>query len=157
MKATVKRGKKGVFTRRAALLSASLGLIAAEGARSAQLHAQRSLALNVYATTPGQYHRTGFLLSQIYASGQANAGTLGIIVGDRASYASQIEYGTGRHELSPAQLQAYLDALPRGGNLIFGRTGQAYLLPGPFIGPAAVLARTLTRERLRRLMLTLWA
>ncbi|UQN04864.1 hypothetical protein [Deinococcus sp. QL22] len=156
MKVTIKRGQRNVFQRRAALLSASLGLIAADGARSAELQAKRSLNLNVYGTLPGQYTRTNNLLNQIYASGQANLGTLGILVGDRAPYASEVEYGTGPHELSPAQLQAYLDTLPRGGLLRFGRTGQAYLLPGPYLGPATVFARTLTRERLRTLMLTLW-
>ncbi|MFC6751474.1 hypothetical protein [Deinococcus aquaticus] len=111
----------------------------------------------MYGTVAGEYDRTGHLRTEVFASGAANAGTLGLVVGDRAPYASEIEFGTGPYELNEAQRQAYLDVLPRGGLLRFGRTGQAYLLPGPYIGPALMFARTLTRERLIALMVALWS
>lgn len=156
MKITVKSGSKGLWKRRARAISRGLNGIAREGARSAELHARRGLMLNVYSTERGAYTRTRRLLGQVYASGQANATSLGIVVGDRAEYASFIEFGTGPYELTEQQLSAYLEALPRGGLLNFGRSGKAYLLPGPYLGPAITFARTLTRERLERLMQEAW-
>lgn len=153
----IERNGSRVVRRRAALLSSALTPIAKQGERAALLHARRGLELNVYGTVSGEYDRTGRLRSELFASGAANAGTLGIVIGDRAPYASAIEYGTGPYELNEVQRQAYLDALPRGGLLRFGRTGQAYLLPGPYIGPALMYARTLTRERLMALMVALWS
>ena len=67
-----------------------------------------------------------------------------------------MELGTGPYELSEAQLAAYLDDLPRGGLLSFGRSGKAYMRPGPYVGPAMQLARTLTRERFVKLMEGVW-
>ncbi|MFC6662973.1 hypothetical protein [Deinococcus multiflagellatus] len=78
-------------------------------------------------------------------------------MGDRANHASFVEYGTGPHALTPAQLAGYLEALPPGGLLRFGRSGRAYLLPGPFIGPALFAARYRTHQRIRQLLQELWA
>lgn len=153
----IERKGSRVIRKRAALLSSALTPIAKQGERAALLHARRGLELNVYGTVSGEYDRTGHLRTELFADSVANAGTLGITVGDRAPYASEIEFGTGPYELNQAQLQAYLDALPRGGLLRFGRTGQAYLLPGPYVGPALMFARTLTRERLNALTVALWS
>lgn len=156
MTAKVKRGDRRIYQKRMALLQAALDPLAKQGASTAEIHARRGLMLNVYNTVPGEYDRTKNLLRSVYASGQGNGATLGILVGDNANYASLIEYGTGPHEMSPAQLQQHLEVLPKGGLLRFGRTGQAYLLPGPYIGPAIIYARTLTRERLHTLMQSLF-
>lgn len=158
MKMSVKRGSKGVYGKRARALSRALDRLGREGARDGEAHARRSLAANVYSTAPGnRYRRTGHLLSQIYSAGHGNATSLGILLGDQATYASEVEYGTGPYELSPAQLEAYLVALPPGSVLSFGRSGLAYMLPGPYIGPGLRFAQFKTHERLRALLQQLWS
>lgn len=155
-KAGFKRGSAGVFARRRQQLSQALQRLAEQGADDAELHAKKGLMLNVYGTARGRYERTGHLLGQVYADGHANSTSLGVQVGDRAEYASQIEYGSGPHELSPQQLKKYLDVLPPSGLLQFGRSGKAYLLPGPYVGPAIYLARLRTTQRMQVLMQELW-
>lgn len=98
----IERGSKGLWAKRAKALSKGLTGLAWEGARSAELHVRRGLMINVYATEPGVYERTT-LLRQVYSAGQANATSLGILVGNRAPYAMEIEFGTGPYELSEAQ------------------------------------------------------
>lgn len=156
MKATVKRGSKGVYAKRAKALTRELPRIAAASALEGHAQAQRGLAANVYSTTPGNYRRTGLLLSQVYSGGTAGPVSLTIELGDRAPYASNVEYGTGPYELSAAQLEAYLQVLPPGGLLRFGRSGQAYLLPGPYLGPGLRFAQFKTHERLQALLQKLW-
>ncbi|MBZ9715489.1 hypothetical protein [Deinococcus multiflagellatus] len=156
MKARTKRGSASVFRKRAQALQRNLGAIAQQGARTAELHARRGALLNVYQTAPGEYRRSRALLRHIYASGHASGSVIGIQVGDRANYASFVEYGTVPHALTPAQLASYLEALPPGGLLRFGRSGRAYLLPGPFIGPALFAARHRTHARIRQLLQELW-
>ncbi|UQN05457.1 hypothetical protein [Deinococcus sp. QL22] len=157
MRVKIEQGSKGLWAKRAKAISKGLGGLARDGARSAELHVRRGLQINVYATEPGEYERTKLLLRQVYSAGQANATSLGILVGNRAPYATEIEFGTGPYELSEAQLASYLEVLPRGGQLQFGRSGKAYLLPGPTLGPGITFARTLTRERFQRLMADAWA
>lgn len=157
MKGSFKRGSAGMFRQRAEQFRKRLPEIAQAGAKDAELHAKRGLVINVYGTEPGEHYvRTGLLLREVYASGQANGSSLGILVGDRAEYASDIEYGSGPHALTPQQLERYLNTLKPGGLLRFGRSGQAYLLPGPYIGPAIHYARYRTAERVRALMRELW-
>lgn len=156
MKGRVKRGSAGVFRKRAEALSKNLPALATQGARTAKLHAQRGVRLNVYDTERGEYRRSRDLLRSIYANGEANGSSVGIQVGASAPYASFIEYGTGPMGLSPEQLNGYLEVLPPGGLLRFGRSGRAYLLPGPFISPALFAARHLTQQRARQLLQDLW-
>lgn len=157
MKGRVKRGSAGVFRKRAEALRKNLPALATQGARTAQLHARRGVMLNVYDTERGEYRRSRDLLRSIYANGEANGSSVGIQVGASAPYASFIEYGTGPMGLSPEQLNGYLEVLPPGGLLRFGRSGRAYLLPGPFIAPALFAARHLTQQRARQLLQDLWA
>ena len=156
MKGRVKRGSAGVFRKRAEALRKNLPALATQGARTAQLHARRGVMLNVYDTERGEYRRSRDLLRSIYASGAANGSSVGIQVGASVPYASFIEYGTGPMGLSPEQLNGYLEVLPPGGLLRFGRSGRAYLLPGPFIAPALFAARHLTQQRARQLLQDLW-
>lgn len=155
-KGTFKRGSKGVFSKRAKAIRSNMDALAKQGARTGLLHAQRGLVLNVYGTERGAYTRTRHLFRQLYADGHANRSSIGIQVGDRAEYASDIEYGSGPHELSPQQLNGYLEVMKPGGLLRFGRSGKAYLLPGPYVGPAIHYARLLTIQRVRALMHELW-
>ncbi|GGL18308.1 hypothetical protein [Deinococcus radiotolerans] len=157
MKGKVKRGSAGVFRQRAEALRKNLPALATQGARTAELHARRGLMLNVYDTVRGEhYRRTRTLLKSIYAHGEANGSSIGIQLGADAPYASVIEYGSGPMGLTPEQLNGYLEVLPPGGLLRFGRSGRAYLLPGPFIGPALFAARARTHQRVRQLMQDLW-
>ncbi|GAA0508371.1 hypothetical protein [Deinococcus depolymerans] len=156
MKVKVERARRDLWRRRAREISRALPALAAQGARTGLLHAQRGAMANVYSTEPGQYERTRELLRGIYADSNANASSLGIVVGDRANHASFVELGTGPYALSEEQRQVHLNTLPRGGLLRLGRSGKAYLLPGPFIGPAITYARTLTRERLNAVMADAW-
>lgn len=157
MKLKVQRGSKGVFQKRADALRQNLKALAQQGARTAELKARESLMVNVYRTERGGYRRTRNLFRQVYAEGEASRTSLGIHVGDRAEYASFVEFGTGPYALSEQQLKAYLDALPPGGLLRFGRSGKAYMLPGPYIAPALFYARHLTHVRARALLRELWA
>lgn len=141
MKGRVKRGSAGVFRKRAEALKKNLPALATQGARTAQLHARRGVMLNVYDTERGEYRRSRDLLRSIYANGESNGSSVGIQVGASAPYASFIEYGTGPMGLSPEQLNGYLEVLPPSGLLRFGRSGSAYLLPGPFIAPSLWAAR----------------
>lgn len=156
MKLKIERERKGLWKKRARAISKGLPGLAKQGARTARLHAQRGAMANIYSTERGAYRRTRLFLRSIYAAGEANATSLGLIVGDRANYASFIELGTGPYELTEEQLASYLEVLPRGGLLRFGRSGKAYLLPGPVISPAMQFARTLTRERFVQLMEAVW-
>lgn len=155
-KGQFKRGSEGIFARRAQQLSKGLNAIAKQGARTAELHARKGLVVNVYGTERGKYRRTRNLLYKVYADGHASRTSIGIQVGDKAEYASNIEYGSGPHELTPQQLNGYLEVLKPGGVLRFGRSGKAYLLPGPYIGPALYYTRLLTTQRVRALMRELW-
>ncbi|KQR37727.1 hypothetical protein ASF71_14700 [Deinococcus sp. Leaf326] len=146
-----------MYAKRGKALSRELPRLAAAAAQDGLSQAQRGLSANVYATAPGlRYQRTGQLLRQLYAAGTAGSGSLTVELGDRAAYASHIEYGTGPYELSPAQLEAYLKVLPPGGLLQFGRSGRAYLLPGPYIGPGLRFAQFKTHERVQAFMQKLW-
>ncbi|MFC4636994.1 hypothetical protein [Deinococcus hohokamensis] len=158
MKSKFKSGSRDVLKERRKLLGRNLNALAKQGARTAELHSQKGLILNVYGTEPGEhYRRTRKLLRDVYATGQANSTGLGIQVGNRAEYASLIEYGSGPYELSPQQLESYLEAVPAGGLLRFGRSGKAYLQPGPFNAPALHTARLLTIQRMHQLMQDLWS
>lgn len=157
MKAKFKRGSSGVFKDRARDLRRALPALAAQGARTAELHAKRGLVVNIYGTERGKYSRTRKLLQQVYAQGHASGTSLGIQVGDNAEYASFIEFGTGPWALTPEQLNGYVQGMNPGSLLRFGRSGKAYLIAGPYIAPAMHSARHLTHGRMQRLMQELWA
>ncbi|SMB93305.1 hypothetical protein [Deinococcus hopiensis] len=154
----VRKGSKTVFARRAAQLQTALDAIARKVAAEGERHAQRGAYLNIYGTVPGHvYVRSNHLFNSIYSNGSAVMGAVLVELGDRADYASDVEYGTGPYTLTQQQLDAYLKTLPPGGLLRFGRTGQAYMLPGPYIGPALQLVRYRTQVEVRDLMRRLWA
>ena len=157
MKAKVKRGARGVNKRRARELSRALPGIAAKAQKAAYLQAALALNAGVYGTAPGRYRRTGNLRQSLSASAQANGTSIGLQVIDTAEYASAIEFGTGPHELSAGQLAAYLEAMPEGGLLNFGRSGKAYMLPHPYIGVGLYKGRSVTLQELRALLQRLWA
>ncbi|GGR31482.1 hypothetical protein [Deinococcus ruber] len=137
---------KKIVSKRRSAIESKLQALAETAAIAGEQQAQRGLTANVYGTEPGKYRRTKRLKFSTYKDGQYSGGVLRVILGDTAPYADKIEYGTGPHELSPAQLQQYLDVLPRGGLLRFGRSGKAYLYPGPYIGPGLIFARYRVRE-----------
>ncbi len=134
------------ITGRRKAIEAQLQHIAEAAAIAGEQHAQRGLQANVYGTAPGAYRRTRRLKYSTYKDGLYAAGVLQVILGDTAPYADKIEYGTGPHEFSEAQLKQYLEVLPKGGLLKFGRSGKAYLYPGPYIGPGLIFARYKVRE-----------
>jgi len=154
----LRRGSKTVLARRATQLQAGLGAIAPKVAKEGEHHARRGAYLNVYGTVPGRvYQRTNTLFNRIHSSGSASGGQVVVTLGDSAPYASDVEFGTGPHQMTQAQLDAHLKSLPPGGLLRFGRTGQAYMLPGPYIGPALRLVQYRTQQEVQYLMRRLWA
>lgn len=158
MKSKIQRGSQGVYTRRAKALSQQLGNIARQGAVDGRAHAQKGLQLNVYGTPAGnRYVRTSHLMNRLYVLHQVSRTSLSITLGNQASYASQIEHGTGPWELSDQQLLKHLEGLPAGGYLVLGRSGQKYLLPGPYIGPALFFAQHQTHQRIQELLRDMWA
>jgi len=140
------------FGKRRQAIESQLQALAESAAIAGEQHAQRGLQANVYGTAPGAYRRTHRLKYSTYKDGTYAAGLLRVVLGDTAPYADKIEYGTGPHELSPAQLQQYLETLPKGGLLKFGRSGKAYLYPGPYIGPGLIFARYKVREQMALLV-----
>ncbi|WP_147364010.1 hypothetical protein [Deinococcus cavernae] len=158
MKAEIKRrGSRTVLRRRMAQIQTQVDVIAQRVAKEGERHAQRGAYLNVYSTVVGQgYLRTRHLFDQIYAVGHGAGGQISVTVGDYASYASEVEFGSGPFALNAAQMEGYLKALAPGKLLTFGRSGQKYLLPGPYIGPALHLVQYRTQWEIRDLMRRLW-
>ncbi|WP_309571676.1 hypothetical protein [Deinococcus sp.] len=152
----VKRGRATLLAQRIRALEQALPRLATRAAKIAELQAKRGLMLNVYGTAPGTYQRTEQLLLKVYAAGQAGAGRINVVVGDQAAYASLVEYGTGPSEFTEPQLLGYLEAMPEPRLLRFGRSGQKYLLPGPYVLPAVFIARHQTRQAVQGLIRTLW-
>lgn len=109
----------------------------------ANLDLQANLFMSVYGTTPGSvYVRTGNLKSpaNTSASNLSQNRTYVIRLASDATYASDIEYGSGASEIDPALLQQLSEA-SGGKGIVFGRSGINYMLPGPFVLPATVKAR----------------
>lgn len=158
MKSQLKRkGSRSVFKRRAAQLQAGLPIITARVTQEGIRHAQRGAFLNIYGTTPGAYERTSKLFGQIYGYGQAAGASIRVELGSNAPYSSFVEYGTGSARITPHQMEAMLETLPPGNLLRLGRSGQNYMVPGPFIGPALWLVRHRAHWEVQYLMRRLWA
>lgn len=127
--------------KRLTALQAQLPALVARVAAQGQQHAARGLQANVYGTAAGRYRRTGRLRGELFSSGQYAAGQLHLQLGDRAPYASLVEYGTGTTRITDPALQHLLAGLPPGGLLRLGRSGRAWMLPGPYLAPALAFAR----------------
>ncbi|MFC3833510.1 HK97 gp10 family phage protein [Deinococcus rufus] len=153
----LRRGHPTLLADRRRALKAALPRLAQRARDTAEAQAQRGLQLNVYGTVEGAYRRTHRLEASVYAAAQVTGGRLNVVVGDRAEYASFVEFGTGPHELTEPQLLAYLQAAAEPRLLRFGRSGQAYLLPGPYLTPAVFIARYQTRQTVQTLLRSLWA
>ena len=99
-------------------------------------HAQLGARRNIYDSAPGAYRRTGDLLRAMNVSSSASAGRATVTVGNTASYALAVELGNSPG-ISVAQDQA-LSAANRNPEapISLGRSGRAFTVAGPFIGPA---------------------
>jgi hypothetical protein len=106
----------------------------------AEYFARQGTLAGVYNTLPGRYVRTELLLESIYATPAIAGGNIGIEVGNRASYASSVEYGSYGEYQSPEELRALAEAAPGFGPLYLGRSGLKWQTPNPAITRAAVLA-----------------
>ena len=157
MPSGIKRlGSRGVFARRAAQLGVELVRATRQVEQEAAEKARQGLTLNVYGTIPGHYSRTWALFISLRSSSQSSGGQATITLEDGAPYASFIEFGTGPSAISQQQLDQYLASLPPGRLMTFGRSGQAYMLPGPYIGPAVWYARARMQAELRAVLVRLW-
>lgn len=109
-------------------------------------HALLGVDANVYSTEPGAYERTEQLKRSIYAK-VLTSGTFGVEVGATADYAAHIEYGTSVNALSQSQLETAVTNRGKPESpLTYGRSGVRWMLPGPFILPAAAYGRVLLEK-----------
>lgn len=128
-----------------------------EGARAAAvLLAAEGLTRSVYGTVPGRrYVRTGTLARSVTVRVLSRGANVTLELLARAPYASLVEYGSGPSPLNEVQLRTLAEALP-GSPLVFGRSGQKYLLPGPFLLPAAVGALERAKKLFEQSLVKHW-
>lgn len=115
---------------------------------------QANLFASVYGTAPGSvYVRTGNLKSfgNTNASDLSKDGKYVIRLASSADYASDIEYGSGASQIDPGLLQQISEA-SGGNNITFGRSGINYMLPGPFVMPAAVKSKIILEATFTKLL-----
>lgn len=95
----------------------------------------------VYSTPEGGYDRTGLYLKSIYAAAKATGGRVEVVVGDRAPYASYLEYGSLGAAIPAAQAEQLAAALgTKRAALYLGRSGKKWIKPNPAITRAALFA-----------------
>lgn len=115
-----------------------LAKIAAQAQRETLLMAKTGAMVGIYLTPSGAYQRTGHYLNTIYAVAKVQAGIITIEVGDKAAYASYLEYGA-MGQLTPAVAEQLAEALgAKNQPLYLGRSGLNWVTPNPAITRAAV-------------------
>lgn len=118
--------------------------------------ARDGLERSVYGTVPGRvYVRTGTLRDGVTGGVRASANLLTLSLQSRASYSSEIEYGSGPSGLSEKQVQDYSEATG-GAVLFFGRSGLKYITPGPFLLPASVWALEVAKREFEAICMKRW-
>jgi hypothetical protein len=89
----------------------------------------------VYNTAPGMYMRSGNLKSLAYASKASSGETYTVIAGDKADYASDIEFGRLSGQITESNLLSRAES--SGGEWTsYSRSGINWMYPGAYLTPA---------------------
>lgn len=152
----IRKGSAGVLDKRAAKFRLRMAGATSAVQQYGLQKARDGLMLNVYNTASGRYVRTGHLLDSLGADSSFLGDMARVSLQDTALYASYIEYGTGVHAMSRSALESYLNQVPSGNLVTYGRSGLAYMMPGPYILPAIWAVKYSMLAEVRRIMRDLW-